>query len=92
MESYKDWEKYTFGCDNSEPVNLSSTDYVPSHPVRRLYVGGGPGGNPGDVKVDTAGGEIGVTFKAVPIGKFLDVHVTKVYQTGTTATLIVALW
>jgi len=54
--------------------------------VRRLYVGG-----TGNVKIDTTGGESGVTFNTVPVG-FLDVHPAKVYKTGTTATLLVALW
>jgi hypothetical protein len=86
MPPFKDLEKYLFGCDNSEAVDLSSHDYTPSGPRRRLYVGG-----TGDVKVDLVGGETAVTFKTVPVG-FLDVHVTKVYRTGTTATNLVALW
>jgi hypothetical protein len=84
--TYKDLEKYLFGCDNAEAIDLSSTDYTPSSARRRLYVGG-----TGDVKVDTAGGQSGITFHAVPAG-FLDVHVTKVYKTGTTATNLTALW
>jgi hypothetical protein len=86
MSSYKDLEKYAFGCDHAEAVDLCSTDYVPATARRRLYVGG-----TGDVKIDTAGGQTGVTFKNVPVG-FLDVHATKVYRTGTTATTIRAQW
>jgi hypothetical protein len=84
--TYKDFEKYAFGCDHSEAVSLASADYVPATARRRLYVGG-----TGNVKVDTAGGETGITFNAVPVG-FLDLHVTRIYKTGTTATNLVALW
>jgi len=84
--TYKDLEKYLFGCDNAEAIDLSSTDYSPSAGRRRLYVG-----SSGDVKVDTVGGQTGITFKTVPVG-FLDVHATKVYKTGTTASNLVALW
>lgn len=86
MFPFKDLEKYAFGCDHSEAVDLSSTDYAPATPRRRLYIGG-----TGDVKADLVGGETAVTFKAVRVG-FLDVHVTKVYKLGTTATNLVALW
>jgi len=50
-----------------------------------LYVGGS-----GDLKVDTISGST-VTFKAVPIG-FFPVQVKKIYETGTTASSIIALW
>lgn len=50
-----------------------------------LYVGGS-----GDLKVDTISGST-VTFKAVPIG-FFPVQVKKIYDTGTTASSIIALW
>jgi hypothetical protein len=85
MLSKKDFENLCFGCDNAEAVDLSSTDYTPTHTVRRLYVGGA-----GNVKVDTIGGQT-LTFQAAPVG-FLDVRAKKVYKTGTTATNIVALW
>lgn len=54
--------------------------------ARALYVGGA-----GALKVDTAGGETGVVFAAVPAGTTIVLSVTKVYATGTTATSIVAL-
>jgi hypothetical protein len=50
-----------------------------------LYVGVG-----GDVTVLTAGGD-DVTFKNVPGGSFIPVHVSKVFSTGTTASSIVAV-
>lgn len=51
-----------------------------------LYVGGA-----GNVAVTTIGGD-DVTFNAVPIGTVLPVQVLKIKSTGTTATLINALW
>ena len=53
-----------------------------------LYVGGA-----GNVKVTTIGQDI-VTFTAVPVGTVLPVQVVKVHSSGsgTTATLINALW
>jgi hypothetical protein len=55
--------------------------------ARALYVGGA-----GDVVVDTQGGQTSVKFSAVPAGTVLPVIVTRVRATGTTATLLVALW
>lgn len=54
--------------------------------TRRLYVGG-----TGDLVVVTAAGET-ATCRAVPAGTVLDIAVARVKATGTTATLIVALW
>lgn len=51
-----------------------------------LYIGGA-----GNVKVTTIGGDV-ITFTATPIGQVLPVQVIKVHSTGTTATLINALW
>jgi len=53
-----------------------------------LFVGGA-----GNVKVTTIGQDI-VTFTAVPVGTVLPVQVVKVHSSGsgTTATLINALW
>jgi hypothetical protein len=53
-----------------------------------LYVGGA-----GNVKVTTIGQDV-VTFTAVPVGTVLPVQVIKVHASGsgTTATLINALW
>jgi len=50
-----------------------------------LYIGG-----TGDVKVETAAGDI-VTYIAMAAG-FMPVHVKKVYSTGTSATDIIANW
>ncbi len=61
-----------------------STDL--SNFTRAVYVGGA-----GDVKVDLVGSGT-VTFSAVPVGTVLPVRVSRVYDTGTDATLILALW
>lgn len=64
-----------------------------SDPTRGLYVGGA-----GDVTVIMAGDNAaGVTnnpqtFSSVPAGTTLPICVTRVKSTGTTATLIQALW
>ncbi len=51
-----------------------------------LYIGGA-----GNLKVTTIGGDI-ITFTAVPVGSVLPVQVIKLHSTGTTATLVNALW
>ena len=51
-----------------------------------LYVGVG-----GNIKVTTIGGDI-VTFSAAAVGFVLPVQVIKLHATGTSATLIDALW
>jgi hypothetical protein len=51
-----------------------------------LFIGGA-----GNVAVTTIGGD-DVTFNATPIGTVLPVQILKVKSTGTTATLINALW
>lgn len=51
-----------------------------------LFVGGA-----GAVKVLTLGQDT-ITFSGVPIGTTLPIQVVKVFATGTTATLINALW
>jgi hypothetical protein len=92
--NFRDLEKYLFGCDHAAPVTPSDTGGlslgggVTAPPAcRRLWVGGA-----GTVKIDTQGGESGVVIQGVAAGTFLDVHATRVYATGTSATLIVALW
>jgi hypothetical protein len=56
------------------------------NPGCNLYIGGA-----GNVKVTTIGGDV-ITFTATPVGSVLPVQVIKVHATGTTATLINALW
>ena len=59
---------------------------LPDGPTIAIYVGG-----TGDLKVDMLGGTA-VTFKAVPVGTVLNIRATRVYATGTTATLLLALY
>ncbi len=54
--------------------------------VAVIYIGGD-----GDVKVTTEGGNA-VTFVGVSAGDILPVAVARVWDTGTTATDMVALW
>ena len=56
------------------------------NPGCMLYIGGA-----GNVRVTTIGGDI-VTFTAVPVGSILPVQVIRLHLTGTTATLVDALW
>ena len=51
-----------------------------------LYIGG-----TGTVSVVTIGGDI-ITFNGVPAGTTLPIQVVKLRSTGTTATLVNALW
>lgn len=68
--------------DTASAVTTSDTA---SNVFTRLYIGGA-----GDVAVVTETGNT-VTFKAVPVGTQLDIRVSKVLATGTTATYIVGL-
>lgn len=67
-------------------VTTSDTVDLARAPTRALYVGVA-----GDVKVDMMNGDLGVTFKAAPVG-ILYIRVTRVYATGTAATNLVALY
>ena len=51
-----------------------------------LYIGGA-----GNLKVTTVAGDT-VTFNALNAGTFFPVQVKKVFDTGTSASNIVALW
>lgn len=67
-----------------EAVDISATDYTCPHTCIGIYVGG-----TGNVKVDMLGGGT-ETFSAVPVGEILPGRFSKVYKTGTTATLMLA--
>lgn len=56
-------------------------------PADGLWIGGA-----GTLKVDMANGDVGITFSGIVAGTLLPFGVTRVYATGTTATLIVALY
>lgn len=55
--------------------------------TKGLYVGGS-----GDVKVLLAGDTVPVTFSSVTAGTILPIRVARVYATGTTAILMLALY
>jgi hypothetical protein len=63
-----------------------STQETLAIPGAVLYIGTG-----GDVKVDTVSGDT-VTFKNLADGSVLAVQVKKVYNTGTDASDIIALY
>lgn len=67
---------------DAQPVTPSDTA---GNTFDSLYVGGA-----GDVAVDTADGTT-VTFSGVVAGTVLPIRVTRVWATGTTATLILGL-
>jgi len=70
---------------NAAAVTVHDTNLIASGPCT-LFVGVG-----GDVKVTTLGGQA-VTFKNVASGSFMPVVVTQVFDTGTTATNMLALY
>lgn len=72
----------------SDTVNIPSLSSESGTPNRGcvLYIGTG-----GDLKVLTIGGDE-VTFTNFQDGSFLPVQVVRVFETGTTASNIIALW
>ncbi|MDD5551117.1 MAG: hypothetical protein PHS34_07655 [Candidatus Omnitrophica bacterium] len=73
--------------EHAEAVDISSADHTCKY-VGVIYVGGG--GDAKTIKVATRGGE-DVTFTGVQTGSILPVLCSKVYKTGTDATLMVVL-
>lgn len=55
--------------------------------TRAVYVGGA-----GNITVNMADGTAGIVFSAVPVGTVLPIAVSRIKATGTTATLLVAIW
>jgi hypothetical protein len=74
-----DTAAHAVAVTTSNTVNLVA-------PSKSIWVGG-----VGDLTVLTVGGET-VTFTAVPAGTRVPIQALRVLSTGTTATLIVALW
>jgi hypothetical protein len=68
-------------------VAVTKSDSTVLNGTRALYIGG-----TGDVAVRMEGGQNSLTFSAVPSGTTLPIRVDQVLSTGTTATLILALW
>jgi hypothetical protein len=73
--------------EHAETIDISSTDHTCKY-VGVIYVGGG--GDAKTIKVATRGGE-DVTFTGVQTGTILPVICSKVYKTGTDATVLIAL-
>jgi len=75
----------SYGHDHAAVVTPSDTANLPKS-ARVLWVGGA-----GNVKVDTVSGDT-VTINSVAAGTLLPIQVRRVYSTGTSATLMVALY
>ena len=71
--------------DSAIAVDIGSGDHTLATASRGLWVGG-----LGNVKVDMVGVGTGIVFTAVPAGTLLPIRVTKIYQSGTTASAMVA--
>lgn len=67
-------------------VTPNDTTMLPDGPARGFYCGGA-----GNIKVLTTAGDA-VTLTAIAIGVLHHVQIKQVFATGTTATLIVALY
>lgn len=65
------------------PNDSTDLPYV----TKALYIGG-----TGNISIDTVGGDAAVSFVDVPTGAILPIRVSRVRNTGTTATNIVALY
>jgi len=83
------------GATGSEGIDLTTTDYTPSLAgasdgyVRKVYCAG----NAGNVKFDMADGSVHILPIAAndwlfPVAGFI----TKIYKTGTTATVLHVFW
>lgn len=80
---YNDPPTEIFGARGGTTINVSGGNHVVSG--RAIYVGG-----TGDVSVLAQNGET-LTYKNVPVGAHLIVSFTTVFQSGTTATDLLAL-
>jgi hypothetical protein len=71
---------------DGEAINISSADHRPTSITRAIWVGTG-----GNLKVTTDGGTA-LTFVNVQDGTLLPVQSRLIWQTGTTASNMLALW
>lgn len=69
-----------------EAVDISTTDHTFTKTARALWVG-----TTGDIAVETLDGST-LTFSSVSAGWFEKVVITKVLQSGTTATNLQGVW
>jgi hypothetical protein len=76
---------FTTTAQNYTIYSMSSQTSM-GNPGCMLYVGGA-----GNVAITTIGGDQ-ITFNAVPTGTMLPIQVRRLRATGTTATLVNALW
>lgn len=81
----------TLSAIDAAAANLHDTDPLTNGNCRAIYVGGA-----GDLKVtmagDTGAGGNAVTFSAVPAGTLLPISAKQVFNSGTTATLVIVLY
>jgi hypothetical protein len=70
---------------NAAAVTLHDTNELANY-SRALWVGGA-----GNLKVTTAGGDT-VTLSGIPAGTLIPIRAKVCFSTGSTATLVVALW
>lgn len=70
---------------NAADIDISGGDATLS-PTACVFVGVG-----GDIVVDAEDSGTQITFKNLPSGSFVPVACSKVYQSGTTATDLVAI-
>ena len=69
---------------NAQVITPSDTANLGQY--SQIYCGGD-----GNIRVTTEGGQT-LTFAGVKVGDILPVSVTKVFDTGTTADVVIALW
>ena len=86
MVTIEDLQYALPGMNNALALNVGQ-DTTLGVPCRCLFVG-----NTGNLKVDTAGGNTGITFVNVQNGAYVNVRAIKVYASGTTCNNVVALW
>lgn len=83
------FEKFTSGLDSPAKNGVAITPHDTNdltNATRGIYVGGA-----GDVKVDMVGTGT-VTFSNAVAGSVLPIRAARVYDTGTTATLLIGLF
>ena len=81
--THDDWDQPAKSADSVTPSD--SAEF--SQPCKALFIGGA-----GNVTVDMVNDGTNITFVGIPAGMILPIRVTRVYNTGTTATSIVRLY
>ncbi len=86
-DNFADW---TDGLDSPARHAVAVTPHDSNNlsvSARALYIGAA-----GNISVETVGGESAVVFVAIPAGTVLPLRVSRVNNTATTASSIVALY